>query len=201
MDPGAPSAQRGRHGDLARRSGRPDRAVQGDDGHPPCHRRAARPGRAADHRVAGDHGDGPAAREPLGWLQDRGSEPGRRAGAAGAPRGAGCRGGQGHPRGSGRLRPMAARGRTGRRGRREGRRVHGVRCGTGESRRAADARPAPGHARDQQRAEAARYSRLRRPQSSGKQRLSSVERRYPTPLEPPVPRFAPISRSTISTWR
>ncbi len=46
----------------------------------------------------------------------------------------------------------------------------------------------------------ARYRCERSPHSSGKNRLLSVERRYSTPDEPPVPDLAPISRSTMSTW-
>jgi hypothetical protein len=30
---------------------------------------------------------------------------------------------------------------------------------------------------------------------------NSVVRKYSTPAEPPVPRFVPIVRSTIFTWR
>ena len=50
------------------------------------------------------------------------------------------------------------------------------------------------------RAAVTRYRCERRPHSSGKNRLVSVERRYSTPDEPPVPDLAPISRSTMSTW-
>ena len=45
------------------------------------------------------------------------------------------------------------------------------------------------------------HRRLLISQRSGKMGWNSVVRRYSTPAEPPVPRFVPIVRSTIFTWR
>ena len=59
---------------------------------------------------------------------------------------------------------------------------------------------AAGLARAPARTSGGRYNSVRTCHNSGNSSTSSIRRRYATPTVPPVPRFSPMTRSTVVTW-